>query len=208
MRGYKVDRDSLQNVFDEQVDRLKRFRFHMALSNGGPNRFSQSISDLRARLPESVRVGNHNFPLLIVIPDSLVPVKWQISRIRYGRGRGYSFLPMENLTDSWAFPYVLLDVDDGDSTQGKSPYWAMDKFQRQGRKGFGLEQGVALAIQYPEIFHHHNIHLAQSQILADEPGEVYVLDMWQYGGQIKIKRDSARLRDPRWGSPSYQALFS
>jgi hypothetical protein len=205
-----------KELFEElewQVTRL--------FQNGyGQERPENVFEQLRGRLPRVLEIEqrvNGTIPLLLVLPLAFMPFDEQLKLVQYyprgdilsTRQGAYSYLnPLSFRGPTFSGqPYLLLDVEDGTERVGYSAVECEVAFKNEDRLGFTVEQGLALAVLYPETFHHHNILLSAAR-MTDTNNDEFVPDFWVYAGKVKMKRDSPQDQDSRWGAPSYNSIIT
>ncbi len=201
--------ENLRKCLSLQIERLK-------IADPGKSVIN-AAERLMYKLPETLDVETENgWPLLLVVPFEAWPFREQLGKVRY-RDRGslsqepvYSFLKIESVVSELPTftknPYILVDVESGVATQGLSPMRASAKITLEGGAPFAIEHCLAVALQFPGTFHHRNLYAAASQMSVG--GEMFTLDFWVYAQKIKMKRDSDRDGDPRWGTPSYKDVIT
>ncbi len=200
---------NLRRYLSLQIDRLK-------IASPGKS-VIRAAEQLMFKLPETLEVGTENgWPLLLVVPFEAWPFRQQMETVRF-RERGshsqepvYSFLKIESVVSELVTfthePYILVDVENGVATQGLSPMRASEYIKSEGGTPFAIEHCIAVAFQFPDVFHHRNLYAAASQINVG--GEMFTLDFWVYAQKIKMKRDRDTDGDPRWGTPSYKSVIT
>lgn len=139
--------------FDRQLDNLA------GLSG---DRSAEALRPLVSLLPVAsppADVGTGRFPFVVVATSAVVPRHEAVSRIERRGRAGFTVLERDDLARFGAIEgldlpcasaYLLLDVDTGAETCNITPDDALEAIRLAGRSPLTIDEGIAMAIQYPE----------------------------------------------------------
>ncbi len=141
-------------------------------------------------------------PFVVVIPDAMVPLRWQLQRIEYGEYEPEMYINPNDYEHPGGHqkPYLAIEVENGQRMCNVSPSDAYILAEHHHRSLMGFAEVVALLTHFPETLDSHNVHAAGS-ILREQDRE-FTLDIYTYARSIKVKRDPSYKSDPRWGAPT------
>jgi hypothetical protein len=144
-----------------------------------------------------------HIPFIVVIPDAIVPLRWQLQQIEYGEYAPEMYINPNDYEHPASYqkqPYLAVDVEYGQRMCNVSPSDAYILAEHHGRSLLGFGEVVALLTHFPETLNSHNVHAAGS--VLREGDREFTLDIYLYACSIKVKRDPRYKADPRWGAPT------
>lgn len=167
----------LRQVFDQQVERLVAGGWHTALEMTEKD-FRLWLEMLRfdrfgGRLLDGVtETGLNNLPFLIVIPHGRLPIERQMERLVVAKKHGYPSLDSGKFTNwenvgSSGHPYIISDVDNGAGNVGWVTRDAAGEINCACRRGFIMEEAIALALHSPESLIHHAFALIDTDYQSE-----------------------------------------
>ncbi len=162
--------------------------------------------DVTHGLFEQVTYISSDFRPLLVVPFSFVSFERQFKKVVFRHAaKSYTFLSVDSLKNPVysKLPYLLWRIEEGKALRGISPAHAGEILKKGKKHPFTLEQCLALLIQDENILESHYIQASGSRIVDPEDGGEYVLDFYNFGDKVKMKRELPTDCDPRWGTPSF-----
>ena len=170
-----------EELFAQQVKRILDNKFHMPSGLGETDFLNNYIMPLQQLLAENVkdtRKEESHIPLLIVIPNAIVPLSYQLERIRESINDiqlGHIIKPQwfENAkgVSTPDEPYLLLDVETGYAMRNTTPKKCRKTFNDQGRFALTVDEGIALIFHFPEVLKSHWVDLPGSVLIHKFVGE-------------------------------------
>ncbi len=146
--------------FDRQVENLVQLGYP-ALAGQSVRAFTTKATKLKSRLPElSGRRKLGNLPFVIVVKQELVALEsvMPLLNIRGEAGRvnmepvaPKDFQPIAGLNIPSDSLYLLENIDTGRDTLNVRPEDALKMIRRDRRSPLTVDEGVSLAIQFPQI---------------------------------------------------------
>ena len=168
-----------EQLFDRQVETLLLRGYHEALGMAEKDfRLWLDlllIDRLEGRLLDGVGETDLNsLPLLIVIPHAMLPIAEQMKLLIVAKKRGYVSLDSEKLWNpdgigESKFPYLICGVEDGAGNVGKVTADAAGEISRACRSGLVFEEGISLAVHFPESLIHHAFALIGNHYQGGSP---------------------------------------
>lgn len=139
-------------------------------------------------------------PFLPVIPRSYRSPYDLMPMVRNGDRAGYNHLKPTEITDKIETPnepYYIYDVEDGESTRGKSPESAQVSFESQSRSGLTVAEVIALTTHTGVLWGHNLFATGSLYDSAD-----FVPRVWLSDGKPRLHWSYADRSVSDWGSPS------
>ena len=173
--------DTLAELFSEQIKKVIERKLHIpaGLSESDfVNRYFLPLKQLLVEIDQDIRIEENHIPILVVVPNTIVPLSYQLERIR------------ENLNDKqlehiirpeWfkngegvstpGTPYLLSDVETGYVMKNTTPKKCVQTFNDEGRFGLTIDEGIALITHFPEVLESHWVDLPGSVLIHKFVGE-------------------------------------
>ncbi|MCX6355334.1 MAG: DUF5701 family protein [Candidatus Aureabacteria bacterium] len=156
---------SRDTEFDRQLENLLR-KGYPKLARISQKQFIRKIEPLRKGFGKLAVAGDRTkrgrIPFVIVVksdlvsPESAMPlveVKGNAGSVNMHPVEASSFKTIPDVDIPSGTVYLLLDVDTGKKTLNLTPARALKTILRQKRSPLIIDEGVALAIQFPEVLH-------------------------------------------------------
>lgn len=186
--------------FDRQVANLIRKGF-VKKAKLNVEEFRNILETLKEKLIELslLEFPKGQIPFIIVPRERLLSLKEKIALIELQDMKGSTSLDLskfkaaEYLEIPETLAYLIVDVDIGITTQEETTYNAERQLKEYGRSPVTIEEGVALALQYPRILEEHNVIFAGSRY-----GTNQVADLWLHGNKLDFSLYSLNHSNPRW----------
>ena len=173
--------DILEELFAEQVKTILERKFYIPSGLGEADFVNKHIMPLKQLLPEKVedcRKEESHIPLLIVIPNAIVPLSYQLERVR----ESINDIQLEHtIRPEWFEnakgvstpdePYLLLDVETGYAMKNITPKKCLQTFSDEGRLALTVDEGIALILHFPEVLESHWVDLPGSVLIHKFVGE-------------------------------------
>ena len=148
---------------------------------------------------------------LIVIPERMVPIHCQMSRVEFGNNgkAGYAKINLGVLRQAHGIntpnvPYLIRDVENGPQLDFSSnPDNRAEWFRENGRSVLVVEEGISIVTHKPKTFKDYNIHLFGSRNGGDE-----IAILWLFDGRPKLGWTHADRSDLEWCSASCGSRIS
>jgi len=164
-----------EELFNEQVRQIIERNFHTIAGLSQDDFMARFIEPLRPVLEKSpVETGNRGtrIPFLLVVPHNIVPLSYQLERIRERINRKhleYIIKPewFENAAGILTpeEPYLIMDVETGRAMTNIAPAKCVEKFNHEGRSALTIAEGLALITHYPEVLDSHWLDLPGSVLI-------------------------------------------
>ena len=173
--------DILEELFARQVKTILERKFHILSGLGETDFVNNHIMPLKQLLAEKIednRKEENHIPLLIVIPNAIVPLSNQLERIR----ESINDIQLEHTIKPEWFenakgvstpdePYLLLDVETGYAMKNITPKKCVQTFNDEGRLALTVDEGIALIFHFPEVLESHWVDLPGSVLIHKFVGE-------------------------------------
>ena len=164
--------------FDRQVDALTLTGLpaHLDLPDACFRAFLEPLRDLLPP-PENDGAG---IPFVVVVPD--IAVRDVLARVSTVGGTGFTtmddddiarFRPLPELGVPRA-PYLLLDVDTGEDTLGRTPAEVLPELVSRGRLPLTIAEGLAVLVSEPGVLTSRNAF----SLLGSRAGDKRVPALW------------------------------
>lgn len=145
---------------------------------------------------------NGEIPILLVIPEQVVPLSKQMRMVRLNGEKGYintkigRFRNIDGIVTPDT-PYLIFDVEDGTVALGISSFDYISQLEKQRRFPLTAVEGVALVTHFPRVLEVHNIDLPGSRC-----GSGDILDLSLEDGSPKLDSCKGSERVSNWGVAS------
>ena len=171
----------LLEIFAKQVNTIVERKFHVptGLSESDfVNGHIMPLKQLLAKNSKDTKIEKSHVPILIVVPNSVVPLSYQLERIR----ENISDIQLDHIIKPEWFenakgvltpdkPYLLLDVETGYVMKNTTPKECVKTFKDQGRFALTVDEGIALISHVPEVLESHWVDLPGSVLIHKFVGE-------------------------------------
>jgi len=198
--------DILLELFAKQVKTIIQRNFHIptGLSESDfVNRYIMPLKQLLVKNDKNVKIEQSHFPILVVVPHNIVPLGYQVERIR----ESINDIQLEHLIKPEWFenapglstpdkPYILRDVETGYAMRNTTPKKSVKIFKNEGRFPLTLDEGIALISHFPEVLESHWIDL---------PGSVLI---HRFVGQDVMKRGMLSSLPPAFAKATFVPTLS
>ena len=173
--------DLLEELFAKQVKTIVERKFHKPTGLSGSdfvNRRIMPLKQLLARNIKDTKIEESHIPILIVLPHTIVPLSYQLERIR----ESLNDIQLDHIIKPEWFenakgvstpdkPYLLLDVETGYLMKNTTPKKCVKIFKDQGRCALTVDEGIALISHFSEILQSHWVDLPGSVLIHKFVGE-------------------------------------
>ncbi|MCC7160163.1 hypothetical protein IT399_00320 [Candidatus Nomurabacteria bacterium] len=186
--------------FDLQVANLIRKGF-VKKAKLNVEEFRNILKTLKEKLIELslLEFPKGQIPFIIVPREKLLSLKEKIELIELQGRKGSTLLDLskfktvEYLEIPETLAYLIVDVGISITTQEETADNAERQLKEDGRSPITIEEGVALALQYPRILEEHNVIFAGSRYDTNQ-----VADLWLHGNNPEFSLYSRNNSNPRW----------
>jgi hypothetical protein len=173
--------DSLEELFAKQVETIMERKLNLPTDLSESEFVNRHLMPLKQLLTQNIKdtKGEENrIPLLIVVPNSVVPLSYQLERIR----ESMDDMQLEHIIKPEWFenakgvstpdkPYLLVDVETGHNMKNTTPKKCVKTFTDEGRFALTVDEGIALIFHFPEVLESHWIDLPGSVLIHKCVGE-------------------------------------
>lgn len=163
--------------------------------------YFRSLSTVASASPPA---DSYNFPYILIIPSSLIPLRAQLRGIK-----AQSFLDPDDFapaepTPIQKKPYLIANVSAGEMHKGLSVSEALPLLEATHRFPLSLEETIALLTQTRgEVLHYHNLIAAATRHQNKYVPDLYCAGTDKVAGfSIKLKRELPTNAHPHGGIPS------
>ena len=146
--------DILGEFFAKQVNRIIERKFHVVTGLSESDFIDRHIMPLKQLLVKNdkdTKIDESRLPILVVVPHTIVPLSYQLERIR----ESINDIQLEHLIKPEWFenakgvstpdkPYLLLDVETGYAMKNTTPKKCVQSFRDAGRLALTVDEGIAL----------------------------------------------------------------
>ena len=167
--------DILPELFAKQVKTIIERKFHIPAGLSESDFVDRHIRPLKQLLVENDRetkIAENHIPLLIVVPHTIVPLSYQLEKIR----ESINDTPLEHIIKPEWFenakgvstpdkPYLLVDVEAGYAMKNTTPKQCVKTFNDEGRFALTVDEGISLISHFPEVLESHWIDLPGSVLI-------------------------------------------
>jgi hypothetical protein len=193
--------DILVELFAKQVRTIIEKKFHIptgSSENDFVNRHIMPLKQLLVKNDKDTKIEESHIPFLIVVPNAIVPLSYQLERIRESindihlqhliKPEWFENAPGLSTPDK---PYLLLDVETGYAMKNTTPKKSVKIFKNEGRLPLTLDEGIALISHFPEVLESHWVDL---------PGSVLI---HKFVGQDAMKRGMLSSLPPAFAKATF-----
>ena len=173
--------DIFIEFFSQQINTIIERKFHVPTGLSESDFINRHIMPLKQLLVNNdmvTRIDERGIPILVVVPNTIVPLSYQLERIR----ESISDIQLEHLIKPEWFenakgvstqdkPYLLLDVETGYGMKNTTPKKCVQSFRDAGRLALTVDEGIALISHFPEVLESHWIDLPGSVLIHKFVGE-------------------------------------
>jgi hypothetical protein len=171
----------LEELFAKQVKTIIEREFHIPTGLSESDFVNSHIMPLERLLAKNVKdteIEENNIPILIVIPSAVVPLSYQLERIR----ETINDMELEHIIKPEWFEnakgvttpdkaYLLSDVETGYAMRNTTPKKCVATFNDEGRFALTVDEGIALICHFPEVLESHWVDLPGSVLIHKFVGE-------------------------------------
>ena len=173
--------DIVMELFTKQVTTIIERKFHIPTGLSESDFVNRHIMPLKQLLAKNIKdttIEESHIPILIVIPNNIVPLSYQLERTR----ESINDIQLEHIIKpEWfenakgvstpAKPYLLLDVETGYGMKNTTPKKCVKIFSDEGRFALTVDEGIALIFHFPEVLESHWVDLPGSVLIHKFVGE-------------------------------------
>jgi hypothetical protein len=173
--------DILREIFAQQINTIIERKFHIPTGlsdNDFINRFIMPLKQLLVKNDKDTKIEESRIPILVVVPHTIVPLSYQLERIR----ESINDIQLEHIIKPEWFenaqgvstpdkPYLLVDVETGYAMKNITPKKCVQSFRDAGRFALTLDEGIALISHFPEVLESHWVDLPGSVLIHKFVGE-------------------------------------
>jgi hypothetical protein len=173
--------DILREIFAQQINTIIERKFHIPTGlsdNDFINRFIMPLKQLLVKNDKDTKIEESRIPILVVVPHTIVPLSYQLERIR----ESINDIQLEHIIKPEWFenakglstpdkPYLLLDVETGYAMKNITPKKCVQSFRDAGRFALTVDEGIALIFHFPEVLESHWVDLPGSVLIHKFVGE-------------------------------------
>jgi hypothetical protein len=173
--------DILVGLFSEQIKTIMERKFHAptGLSESEFIKgFIKPLEQLLVNNDKVIQIDENRIPILVVVPHTLVPLSYQLDRVR----ESIKDLQLDHIIQPEWFenaqgvstpdkPYLLKDVETGYAMKNTPPKKCAQTFIDGGRFALTIDEGIALITHFPEVLESHWIDLPGSVLIHKFVGE-------------------------------------
>ncbi|MEJ2363604.1 MAG: DUF5701 family protein, partial [Deltaproteobacteria bacterium] len=173
--------DNFEELFAKQIKTIMERNLNLPTGLSASEFVNRHLMPLKQLLAENIKdtQGEESrIPLLIVVPHSVVPLSYQLEKIRESmddRQLEHIIKPewFENAkgVSTPEKPYLLVDVETGHNMKNTTPKKCVKTFTDEGRFALTIDEGIALIFHFPEVLESHWIDLAGSVLIHKCVGE-------------------------------------
>ena len=172
---------TLMEVFSKQIKTIVERKFHIPTGLSESDFIDRHILPLKQLLLEpdkDTKIEESHIPILVVIPNNIVPLSYQLQSIR----ESIDDIQLEHIIKPEWFenakgvstsdkPYLLLDVETGYAMKNITPKKCVKIFSDKGRLPLTVDEGIALICHFPEVLESHWLDLPGSVLIHKFVGE-------------------------------------
>ena len=170
-----------EEIIAKQAETILERKFHIPTGLSPSDFVKGHIMPLEQLLAENVKsttIEESHIPILIVIPNAVVPLSYQLERARESINDIHLDHPIkpEWFENSKGVttpnkPYILLNVETGYAMKNVTPKKCVETFNDEGRFALTVDEGIALISHFPEVLESHWIDLPGSVLIHKFVGE-------------------------------------
>lgn len=173
--------DILIELFAKQVNTIIERKFHIPTGLSESDFINRHIMPLKQLLAKNIKdteIEKSHTPILIVVPNTIVPLSYQLERTR----ESINDIQLEHIIKPEWFenaqgvstpdkPYLLIDVETGYAMKNTTPKKCVKTFNDAGRFALTVDEGIALISHSPEVLESHWVDLPGSVLIHKFVGE-------------------------------------
>ena len=173
--------DTLSDFFLKQVNRIIERKYFISADMSQCDFIDNHIMPLKQNVGKShitEPLKENRIPVLVVVPDTIVPLDYQLEKIR----ESLCETPLDEIIKPEWFKnaedvstpetsYLLFDVETGFTMRNTPPKKCLKVFKDQDRSALTIDEGIALITHFPEVLSSHWIDLAGSVLIHKMAGE-------------------------------------
>ena len=173
--------DILLELFAKQVSTIIERKFHIPAGLSESDFVSRHIMPLKQLLAKNIKdtqIEESQIPILIVVPNTVVPLSYQLERIR----KNLNDIQLEHIIKPEWFEnakgvstpdklYLLIDVETGYAMKNTTPKKCVKTFKDEARFALTVDEGIALIAHFPEVLESHWVDLPGSVLIHKFVGE-------------------------------------
>jgi hypothetical protein len=171
----------VEELFAKQIRTIIERKLNLPTGLSESEFVNRHLMPLKQSLAQNIKdtKGEESrIPLLIVVPNSVVPLSYQLERIR----ESMDDMRLEHIIKPEWFenakgvstpgkPYLLVDVETGHGMKNTTPKKCVETFTDEGRFALTVDEGIALILHFPEVLENHWIDLPGSVLIHKCVGE-------------------------------------
>ena len=168
-------------LFSQQINTIRERKFHVPTGLSESDFIDRHIMPLEQLLVNNdkvAKIDESRIPILVVVPHTIVPLSYQLERIR----QSINDIQLEHIIKPEWFenakgvstpdkPYLLLDVETGYAMKNTTPKKCVQTFTSAGRSALTIDEGIALISHFPEVLESHWVDLPGSVLIHKFVGE-------------------------------------
>ena len=168
-------------LFSQQINTIIERKFHVVTGLSESDFIDRHIMPLQqlfVKNGEVTKIDESRIPILVVVPHTIVPLNYQLERIR----ESINDIQLEHIIKPEWFenakgvstpdkPYLLLDVETGYAMKNTTPKKCVQTFSSAGRFALTIDEGIALISHFPEVLESHWVDLPGSVLIHKFVGE-------------------------------------
>ena len=173
--------DILTELFSQQINTIIKRKLHVPTDLSESDFINRHIMPLKQLLVENdkdTKIDKSRIPIVVVVPHTIVPLSYQLERIR----EGINDIQLEHpIKPEWFEnakgvstpdkPYLLVDVETGYGMKNTTPKKCVQSFRDAGRLALTVDEGIALISHFPEVLESHWVDLPGSVLIHKFVGE-------------------------------------
>ena len=173
--------DIFVEILAKQVNTITERKYHIPTGLSESDFVNRHIMPLKQLLVENdkdTKIDESRIPILVVVPNTIVPLSYQLERIR----ESINDIQLEHIIKPEWFenaqgvstpdkPYLLIDVETGHTMKNTTPKKCVEIFNDQKRFALTVDEGIALISHFPEVLKSHWVDLPGSILIHKFVGE-------------------------------------
>jgi len=173
--------DIFVELLAKQVNTIIERKYHIPTGLSESDFVNRHIMPLKQLLVENdkdTKIDESRIPILVVVPNTIVPLSYQLERIR----ESINDIQLEHIIKPEWFenaqgvstpdkPYLLIDVETGYTMKNTTPKKCVEIFNDQKRFALTVDEGIALISHFPEVLKSHWVDLPGSILIHKFVGE-------------------------------------
>lgn len=173
--------DILLELLSKQINTIIERKLHIPTGLSESDFIDRHIMPIKQLLVENdkdIKIEENYIPILIVIPNTIVPLSYQLEKLR----ENINDIQLEHIIKPEWFenasgvstpdkPYLLIDVETGYTMKNTTPKNCVKIFNDQGRFALTVDEGIALISHFPKVLESHWVDLPGSVLIHKFVGE-------------------------------------